>query len=204
MSQPAPGWYPDPAGTQRLRWWNGGMWLDQYQPMPGAAPQQGFPAQHQAAAQQGSPAQHNAPARQGFPAQHNAAPQQGFPAQQAAPVPGPHMPSAQQAPTVSADPYHSAGKTPAFGQSDTGMSGATAPAASTSSSSGKGWRIGTAVAWALTVVFAVTAVYTGMLFAKAGNELSDAESEQTSAQQELDQAKSDLDQAKKELEEAQK
>lgn len=180
------------------------MWLDQYQPMPGAAPQQGFPAQHQAAAQQGSPAQHNAPARQGFPAQHNAAPQQGFPAQQAAPVPGPHMPSAQQAPTVSADPYHSAGKTPAFGQSDTAMSGATAPAASTSSSSGKGWRIGTAVAWALTVVFAVTAVYTGMLFAKAGNELSDAESEQTSAQQELDQAKSDLDQAKKELEEAQK
>lgn len=192
MSQPAPGWYPDPAGTQRLRWWNGGMWLDQYQPMPGAAPQQGFPAQHQAAAQQG------------FPAQHNAAPQQGFPAQQAAPAPGPHMPSAQQAPTVSADPYHSAGTTPTFGQPDTGLSGATAPAASTSSSSGKVWRIGTAVAWALTVVFAVTAVYTGMLFARAGSDLSDAESEQTSAQQELDQAKSDLDQAKKELEEAQK
>ena len=192
MSQPAPGWYPDPAGSQRLRWWNGGMWLDQYQPMPGAAPQQGFPTQH------------NAPAQQGFPAQHNAAAQQGFPAQQAAPAPGPHKPSAQQAPTVSADPYHSAGTTPTFGQSNTGMSGATAPAASTSSSSGKGWRIGTAVAWALTVVFAVTAVYTGMLFAKAGNELSDAQSEQTSAQQELDQAKSDLDQAKKELEEAQK
>lgn len=180
MSQPAPGWYPDPAGTQRLRWWNGGMWLDQYQPMPGAAPHQGLPAQH------------NAPA------------QQGFPVQQAAPAPGPHMPSAQQAPTVSTDPYHASGTTPSFGQSDSGMSGATAPAASTSSSSGKGWRIGTAVAWALTVVFAVTAVYTGTLFAKAGNELSDAESEQTSAQQELDQAKSDLDQAKKELEEAQK
>ena len=142
MSQPAPGWYPDPAGTQRLRWWNGGMWLDQYQPMPGAAPQQGFPAQHQAAAQQGFPTQHNAAPQQGFPAQHNAAPQQGFPAQQAAPAPGPHMPSAQQAPTVSADPYHSAGTTPAFGQSDTAMSGATAPAASTSSSSGKGWRNG--------------------------------------------------------------
>ena len=168
MSQPAPGWYPDPAGTQRLRWWNGGMWLDQYQPMPGAAPQQGLPTQHHA------------------------------------PAPGPHMPSAQQAPTVSADPYHASGTTPTFGQSDTGMSGATTPAASTSSSSGKGWRIGTAVAWALTVVFAVTAVYTGTLFARAGSDLSDAESEQTSAQQELDQAKSDLDQAKKELEEAQK
>lgn len=180
MSQPAPGWYPDPAGTQRLRWWNGGMWLDQYQPMPGAAPQQGFPAQHQAAAQQ------------------------GFPTQQTASAPGPHMPSAQQAPTVSADPYHASGTTPTFGQPDTGLSGATAPAASTSSSSGKVWRIGTAVAWALTVVFAVTAVYTGMLFARAGSDLSDAESEQTSAQQELDQAKSDLDQAKKELEEAQK
>ena len=168
------------------------MWLDQYQPMPGAAPQPGLPAQH------------NAPAQQGLPAQHNAAAQQGFPAQQAAPAPGPHMPSSQQAPTVSTDPYHASGTTPTFGQSDTGMSGATAPAASTSSSSGKGWRIGTAVAWALTVVFAVTAVYTGMLVAKAGHELSDAESEQTSAQQELDQAKSDLDQAKKELEEAQK
>lgn len=190
MSQPAPGWYPDPAGTQRLRWWNGGMWLDQYQPMPGAAPQQGFPTQQAA--------------QQGFPTQHHAAAQQGFPAQQAAPAPGPHMPSAQQAPTVSADPYHASGTTPAFGQSDTGVSGATAPAASASSSSGKGWRIGTAVAWALTVVFAVTAVYTGTLFARAGSDLSDAESEQTSAQQELDQAKSDLDQAKKELEEAQK
>ena len=105
---------------------------------------------------------------------------------------------------MSADPYHASGTTPTFGQPDTGLSGATAPAASTSSSSGKVWRIGTAVAWALTVVFAVTAVYTGMLFARAGSDLSDAESEQTSAQQELDQAKSDLDQAKKELEEAQK
>lgn len=180
MSQPAPGWYPDPAGTQRLRWWNGGMWLDQYQPMPGAAQQQGLPTQHSAVAQQ------------------------GLPAQQAAPAAGPHMPSVQQTPTVSSDPYHASGVTPTFGQSDTAASGATTPTGSASSSSGQVWRIGTAVAWALAVIFAITAVYTGILYSKAGNELSEAESEQTSAQQELDQAKSDLDQAKKELEEAQK
>ena len=34
MSQPAPGWYPDPAGSQRLRWWNGGEWTEQFHDMP--------------------------------------------------------------------------------------------------------------------------------------------------------------------------
>ena len=27
---PAPGWYPDPAGTPRTRWWNGSAWSDTY------------------------------------------------------------------------------------------------------------------------------------------------------------------------------
>ena len=34
MSQPTPGWYPDPAGSQRLRWWNGGEWTEQFHDMP--------------------------------------------------------------------------------------------------------------------------------------------------------------------------
>ena len=43
MSQPAPGWYPDPAGSQRLRWWNGGECTVQFHDMP----QQGAPVAQQ-------------------------------------------------------------------------------------------------------------------------------------------------------------
>ena len=61
MSQPAPGWYPDPAGSQRLRWWSGGEWTEQFHDMP----QQGAPVAQQMpvdqAAGQYMPAQSQAP-----------------------------------------------------------------------------------------------------------------------------------------------
>lgn len=61
MSQPAPGWYPDPAGSQRLRWWNGGEWTEQFHDMP----QQGAPVAQQTPADQTAgqymPAQSQAP-----------------------------------------------------------------------------------------------------------------------------------------------
>ncbi|THG30754.1 DUF805 domain-containing protein [Naasia lichenicola] len=30
-ASPAAGWYPDPAGTEQVRWWNGETWTDRYQ-----------------------------------------------------------------------------------------------------------------------------------------------------------------------------
>ena len=89
MSQPVPGWYPDPAGSQRLRWWNGGQWIDQYQPMPGVTVQ-GAPAQHGTPTpnnQQGVPGprfQQGVPGPQGLP-------QQGAPQQRQQGVPGPRF-----------------------------------------------------------------------------------------------------------------
>ncbi|WP_082761716.1 DUF2510 domain-containing protein [Mycolicibacterium mucogenicum] len=34
MSLPPPMWCPDPAGTSRLRWWDGSSWTDHYSQMP--------------------------------------------------------------------------------------------------------------------------------------------------------------------------
>jgi hypothetical protein len=31
---PPPGWYPDPEGGARLRWWHGTDWSDRYRPPP--------------------------------------------------------------------------------------------------------------------------------------------------------------------------
>ena len=37
MSTPTPGWYADPAGSGRLRWWSGTEWTEQFQTAPAAA-----------------------------------------------------------------------------------------------------------------------------------------------------------------------
>ena len=114
MSQPAAGWYPDPVGSQRLRWWNGGSWTEQYQPMPTQQqrmPQQGIP--HQGMPQhgmqtQGFPQQgmgQQAPIQAmptgapnpGAPDSAQAAVAQGASAQQTSAPVGPHLPSIKQA-----------------------------------------------------------------------------------------------------------
>ena len=205
MSQPVPGWYPDPAGSQRLRWWNGGQWIDQYQPMPGVTVQ-GAPAQH------GTPTPNN---QQGVPGPRF---QQGVPGPQGAPQQRQqeqaatrdtsakktrHMPSAKPAPTVSSDPYNATGTKPTFDSSDDASSDKT-DKKKQKSSSGKGWLIGTAAAWIAVIALAVTSIYVGTMFKSARADLAQAESEHSTAQSELDQANSDLQQANKDLEEAQK
>lgn len=43
-SAPGPGWYPDPAGSGRLQWWNGTVWTGQFNPPQGQPPQFQSPA----------------------------------------------------------------------------------------------------------------------------------------------------------------
>ena len=195
MSQPVPGWYPDPAGTPRLRWWNGGMWIDRSQPMPGATQQQppspqGMP---HALAGQAIPS----PQATGGLAQQSSQIRSGSPANNAS-----HMPDSRPAPAVSSDPYHASSKAPSFGlpndaEFDDG------PTASTASS-GKRWHVGAGVAWVLAVVLLGATLFTGARFMEATKDLREAKSDHATAQQELDQAQRGRDEAQNELQEEQK
>jgi hypothetical protein len=78
MSTPVAGWYPDPAGSGGLRWWNGVAWGHQVQPAaqpvvhPGAAGQSwdaGSGDQPWGAGQQWGPGQPGQPWTPGAPAQ---------------------------------------------------------------------------------------------------------------------------------------
>jgi hypothetical protein len=42
MTAPVPGWYPDPANPQLLRWWDGYAWTPHAQPNPAAAQPQPY------------------------------------------------------------------------------------------------------------------------------------------------------------------
>ena len=216
MSQPAPGWYPDPVGSQRLRWWNGGSWTEQYQPMPTQQqrmPQQGIP-------QQGMP-QHGMQA-QGFPQQGmgQQAPMQAMPtgipnpgaaasaqaavargasAQQTSAPKGPHLPSNKQAPTVSSSPY---GSEPTFNQSKKDARDNKAAHTKTPKSTSR-WNLATVAVWVAVAIFGVTTIIAGSSFSHARAELKPAVTERDEAQQQYDQAQKELDQAKKELEELQ-
>jgi hypothetical protein len=37
MTEPTPGWYPDPENPQQARWFDGSVWTDQVQPLESAA-----------------------------------------------------------------------------------------------------------------------------------------------------------------------
>lgn len=54
QSVPAQGWYPDPSGTDQLRWWDGAAWTNHLAPRPDAAPSPAVAEQSATAGQPGA------------------------------------------------------------------------------------------------------------------------------------------------------
>jgi len=89
-SPPPAGWYPDPAGSNRTRWWNGFAWSDTYgEPAPAASTPAASesptaaPGSTQATAYASAPAYGNSPVYGNAPAY---APSYGAGAEQKAPA----------------------------------------------------------------------------------------------------------------------
>ena len=174
MSQPAPGWYPDPAGSQRLRWWNGGAWTEQFRDLP---------------QENGSTAQQPA-------STHDRAMNHGVGS-------GVHMPTQTQAPTVSADPYNPSGSAPELGLDKRESSGG-GQTSSATPRTGRGWFISSIISAVVALALFVALAFAGLQLHAKNLELREAESQKSSAEADLGINQRNLDQAKKELEEAQK
>ncbi|OFQ22150.1 hypothetical protein HMPREF2946_03775 [Actinomyces sp. HMSC062G12] len=177
MSQPAPGWYLDPAGSTRLRWWNGGAWTDQFQPVP---TQQSFP--------QSAP--------------HGEAPVPPTNSGASLAEQGVRMPADQQAPAVSSDPYNPVGVSPQFTHARDDFAVEARPGGG-GTKRGSKWTIGAVAAWVSVIALTVTSLITAVSYRASGNDLSEAENERNNAQVELDRSKSELEDAQRELQEAQ-
>ena len=196
MSQPVPGWYPDPAGSPRLRWWNGGIWTDQYLPHARHSASAGHARRH-AWGTSAVQRRHAAgcppgpgrilPPGNAHPARHELTPRSFLPA------------GTEGSLQSLSEHRHHADLLRLRELSERGRR-----RAGNKPRTGSGWFIGLVAAWIAVVLFAASAVYAGMAFTRASKELADAESEHASAQSEYNEAQSGLDKAKKDLEETQK
>jgi len=114
-SLPPAGWYPDPAGSGRSRWWNGFSWSDTF----GDAPAPARPVADQAAAQTAAPWARVDDAAQGQAAPRTPAPYSAAPAAPPTPTyasaPAP-APVGTAAPAYTPAPAYAGA--PAYGTAD--------------------------------------------------------------------------------------
>jgi len=85
-SPPPAGWYPDPAGSNRTRWWNGFAWSDSYGEPPAAAAVPPTSAVAPGVAPASAPAYGSAPSTAPAPAYGNAPASGNAPAYAGAPA----------------------------------------------------------------------------------------------------------------------